>query len=394
LAANELTKAAQNQAAISEQAQSKSVEAAAQINQKSETDVIPESDNASQTTTGTSHSVGKDKSDAAIGQLRTEATAASNQPTVIAESQQTNAVSDESAFASHQSASNASAKLELALNGGLSATESNAETKSANRSRSLEQSSAAESLTATDVVAATTTAQLANVALSTSQSGASNPTDATKTADSKDTSDQMSVSQTQASANQPASLSRNGSPNTQQPLASNAPAQLSNDGPKGGGAVLGGPQSPQNSIDRIRFVQRVARAFRAADEQGGQIRLRLSPPELGSLKVDVALRNGVMTARLEAETTSARTLLLDNLPALRQRLADQNIKIERFDVNLKQDGAGGGSANPSPDFSGSRGGSPMQQATARNRVLAKADAAVPPLAPAGRATDGRINIIV
>ena len=113
-----------------------------------------------------------------------------------------------------------------------------------------------------------------------------------------------------------------------------------------------------NSVDPARFVQRVANAFRNIDDQGGEIQLRLSPPELGSLKMEVTVRNGVMTARLEAENNTARSLLLDNLPALRERLSAQNIKVDRFDVDVRQDGHGQGSANPQSDFTGSRQNSP------------------------------------
>ena len=48
-----------------------------------------------------------------------------------------------------------------------------------------------------------------------------------------------------------------------------------------------------------------------------------------------------MTAKVEAETATARNLLLDNLPALRERLAEQNIKIEQFDVSLSDRSSGG-----------------------------------------------------
>ena len=92
--------------------------------------------------------------------------------------------------------------------------------------------------------------------------------------------------------------------------------------------------------DQSRFVQRVARAFESAGE-GGQIRLRLSPPELGSLRMEVSVHNGVLSAHVEAETPQARLLLLDHLPALRDRLQEQNIKIERFDVDLMNHSPGG-----------------------------------------------------
>ena len=80
-------------------------------------------------------------------------------------------------------------------------------------------------------------------------------------------------------------------------------------------------------------MQRVARAFEAAADRGGTVRLRLHPPELGSLRLELTIRNGKMNARVEAETDAARNLIVENLPALRQRLAEHQIRVERFDVN-------------------------------------------------------------
>jgi flagellar hook-length control protein FliK len=103
----------------------------------------------------------------------------------------------------------------------------------------------------------------------------------------------------------------------------------------------------QSQVDNVRIVQRVARALEAAGERGGTVRLRLSPPELGSLRVEIAVRQGAMTARVEAEKSDTRNLLLDNLPALRDRLERQNIKIEQFQVDLMGQGSGGASDNAS-----------------------------------------------
>jgi flagellar hook-length control protein FliK len=94
-------------------------------------------------------------------------------------------------------------------------------------------------------------------------------------------------------------------------------------------------------IDPARFVGRVAKAIQTANERGGALQLRLSPPELGSLRLQLIVHDGVMTASLEAESPAARQLLLDHLPSLRDRLAEQNIRIERFDVDVRQDGSGG-----------------------------------------------------
>lgn len=96
--------------------------------------------------------------------------------------------------------------------------------------------------------------------------------------------------------------------------------------PQGGGI--------EAEVDRVRFVQRVAKAFQHLGDQEGQVRLRLSPPSLGSLHLEVTLRGGELIARLQTETEAAKHLLLDNLSQLRERLAEQDIKIARFDVDL------------------------------------------------------------
>jgi flagellar hook-length control protein FliK len=154
-----------------------------------------------------------------------------------------------------------------------------------------------------------------------------------------------------------------------------------------------GPESPQlNEADHARFVQRVARAFQAAQNRDGEIRLRLSPPELGSLRLELKVQGGALTARIEAETTAARQLLLDNLPVLRQRLAEQGVRVEQFDVDLTDRQPGGlpdGPANeqqrdtqPGAKFSHARGASDKTE-----NVIDQ---------PAARRAqhDGRLNVVV
>lgn len=106
--------------------------------------------------------------------------------------------------------------------------------------------------------------------------------------------------------------------------------------------VLGRPDQARGhspapvEIDSARFLTRVARAFLAAQDRGGEVRLRLSPPELGSLRLQISVQEGVMVARMETETESARNSLAESLPALRERLAEQGIRVERFDIDLMQ----------------------------------------------------------
>jgi len=144
-------------------------------------------------------------------------------------------------------------------------------------------------------------------------------------------------------------------------------------------------------VDRVRFLQRVAGAFRAADDQGGQIRLRLSPPELGSMKLELTVRDGLMTAHVQAETDTARNLLLDHLPQLRERLADHQIKIDHFDVELMNQSKSGTPQN----FAGGRdGGAPFIPRSARQSVSTASAAAGPGAPGLLRAADGRLDVTV
>jgi len=120
----------------------------------------------------------------------------------------------------------------------------------------------------------------------------------------------------------------------------------SNQGMQQTSSARGQETSGPGQVDRVRFVQRVAGAFQAAGGRGGSVRLRLHPPELGSLLLEVSVKGGSMTARLEVETNAARTMLLDNLPALRDRLAEQEIRVGRFDVDLADQSADGSPQQP------------------------------------------------
>jgi flagellar hook-length control protein FliK len=112
--------------------------------------------------------------------------------------------------------------------------------------------------------------------------------------------------------------------------------------------------SQGDDVDSARFVSRVEGAVRAAQQRDGRIQVRLSPPELGALRIELTIQNGVMSARLEAETPAARNLLLDNLPALRDRLAQQEVRIDQFDVDVRRDNGGSAGGNAGQNGPGDR----------------------------------------
>lgn len=145
--------------------------------------------------------------------------------------------------------------------------------------------------------------------------------------------------------------------------------------------------------DRVRFVQRVARAFQAQGPRGGQVTIRLSPPELGSLKIEITVHNGGLSAHLEAETHAARSAVLDHLPALRERLAEQHIKVEQFDVDVRDDSQGrydqaNTDTQQRPPEQGNRRAPRVQ---APSGIL---DGAVETRSAKRQPTDGEFNVVV
>jgi flagellar hook-length control protein FliK len=72
-----------------------------------------------------------------------------------------------------------------------------------------------------------------------------------------------------------------------------------------------------------------------------------------------------LTAHLETETLSARAALWDNLPMLRDRLLEQGIRIEQFEIDLPQSQNQRESADPQQDRqSGDSGENLLRQSEA------------------------------
>lgn len=144
-------------------------------------------------------------------------------------------------------------------------------------------------------------------------------------------------------------------------------------------------------VDSARFISRVAKAFAAAQHRDGEIRLRLSPPELGSLRLQVSVQDGVMTARLETETEAARATLVNNLPALRERLEGQGIRVERFDIDLMQHPSTG---TPDRPHDSQQQGHPQPIRASRTGRSGDVEPMVLPGLGSSWNGQGRLNVII
>lgn len=91
--------------------------------------------------------------------------------------------------------------------------------------------------------------------------------------------------------------------------------------------------SPQDQANLARVVRGMQGALH---QQGGSVTLRLTPPELGTVRIELAIMQGSVTARFHTETESVRQLLTEQLAQLRTGLERQGLHVERLAVQTQQ----------------------------------------------------------
>lgn len=95
------------------------------------------------------------------------------------------------------------------------------------------------------------------------------------------------------------------------------------------------PQSSDNG-DRVRLIQRVARAFQKLGNDGGQIHMMLHPAHLGSVRLDLSVHGKTLEATLSTQTEEALETLREHLGGLRERLQEFGMEVERLELRLAQ----------------------------------------------------------
>ena len=126
-----------------------------------------------------------------------------------------------------------------------------------------------------------------------------------------------------------------------------------------------GQQVDISRAEKVRLAQRVARSFSRVGPTGGNIQLKLHPPELGSLAVNIKIEGKSMSAKLTTESQAAREVIMESLPQLRTRLAEQGYDVVQFTVDVasesattdNQSGTGQGTGQSGAGQGGQSGGS-------------------------------------
>jgi len=92
---------------------------------------------------------------------------------------------------------------------------------------------------------------------------------------------------------------------------------------------FGAPESDQNTD--APFAHRIVRGLSTmVNQRGGVMSMRLDPPELGALRVQMTLNQGVVTAEFQASSTQAHAMLERSMNTLRSALEGQGLTVERL----------------------------------------------------------------
>ncbi|VAX39817.1 hypothetical protein MNBD_PLANCTO02-2800 [hydrothermal vent metagenome] len=111
-------------------------------------------------------------------------------------------------------------------------------------------------------------------------------------------------------------------------------------------------------------------AVELAVEQGESLSIRLTPPELGTIQIQLTIEEGAISARLEVQTPEAQTALLQHLQTLQKTLQQNGAPVKNITVQLTPQTAedqASGDRNQSGEQQTSQEQNEQDQQTDRNQ---------------------------
>lgn len=98
-------------------------------------------------------------------------------------------------------------------------------------------------------------------------------------------------------------------------------------------AAVEGANADGRVVAADPFASPVVRGLQTmVHHRGGVMTMRLDPPELGALRVQVSIVGGSVSARFDAQSLAAQQLLHRHMPTLRSALESQGLNVERLTV--------------------------------------------------------------
>ena len=130
------------------------------------------------------------------------------------------------------------------------------------------------------------------------------------------------------------------------------------------------PPLPSSELSD-RFSARIVRGLSAmVNQRGGVMNMRLDPPDLGALRVQMTIARGVVTAEFQVTTQQAQALLERGLTGLRAALESQGLTVERLSVQLASPASPQATREEAPNQHGHQ---PQRDQTGDDRPGGKGD---------------------
>ena len=97
-------------------------------------------------------------------------------------------------------------------------------------------------------------------------------------------------------------------------------------------------QLPPDNVVGAKMIHQIVKAAKVnLTEVGGDMSLRLDPPHLGTVHMNVSVVEGSVTASIQTTTESARQVLQADLATLKENLANSGIHVDKINVSVGGD---------------------------------------------------------
>ncbi len=120
-----------------------------------------------------------------------------------------------------------------------------------------------------------------------------------------------------------------------------------------------------------------------------KVELALKPHDLGSIDIQLSMKQGSLEASFNASQSQTRDLIIDGLPKLKEVLAQLGMEVASMNVNVRQNGQNGG--NPTPGRQSSSGTASVAAKSGAGEI--STTATLPTGRTTGTSTDG-LDVLV
>lgn len=116
------------------------------------------------------------------------------------------------------------------------------------------------------------------------------------------------------------------------------------------------------------LIEQIVQNRQIIDKGSGRVRMTLNPPSLGTLDMDVRVKNNRVEVTMTADNREVKQILQTNLDELKTALKDQGLSVERLNIQWQNQDGGQGNFNFAHN-----GSSPGRDGRNISRQAGKAD---------------------